>query len=515
MQTTTRCLKILAAMGIWLAALLSVNCAVAQTIYGVGENNSSGVYDMLFSVNPNSGAATRVCNTTLLSFPTAAMGVSNLGNGLLYYVEQNVANPRINSFDPSTCTNGTPVATVLPISIIRATACPDGRFYAMSNTTSFFEIVPSTGAISRTLTWTGLPTGGSGDFACVSNGDLYILAQNGGKNYELYYASNASFQGVATGSNVAATLQGTLSSGGAPNGLSEAPTGLAGCAAAPNPCLVVSTGTTDRTWRINALTGASVNAGTTGATLVDLSRNFTVNASATKSASPTIALQGQTVTYSINVSNSGPGVLGAVNVTDNFQAGAFSSVAWTCGVINPGTAGNLMTTACAAASGSGNINQTASLSVNGQVQYNVTGVLNSAFTGTITNVATAIASANYVDLTPTNNFSTVTSTVTPAANLSVSKTNGTNTVVAGGSTSYTITVANQGPAAAPGALVQDNASAGLNCTTVTCSSTAVNMCPAASFAFSSLSAGITISPSFPAGSTATLVVTCGVTATGQ
>jgi hypothetical protein len=50
---------------------------------------------------------------------------------------------------------------------------------------------------------------------------------------------------------------------------------------------------------------------------------------------------------------------------------------------------------------------------------------------------------------------------------------------------------------------------------VTCASTAAGMCPAASFPFANLNAGILISPSFPANSTATLTVTCGVTATGQ
>lgn len=102
-----------------------------------------------------------------------------------------------------------------------------------------------------------------------------------------------------------------------------------------------------------------------------------------------------------------------------------------------------------------------------------------------------------------------------AANLSVTKTNGAAGVVAGSTTAYTITAANNGPDAAPGASVQDTASAGLNCTAVTCAATSANVCPAASFPFSSLSAGITLGPSFPAASTATLTVTCGVTATGQ
>jgi uncharacterized repeat protein (TIGR01451 family) len=102
-----------------------------------------------------------------------------------------------------------------------------------------------------------------------------------------------------------------------------------------------------------------------------------------------------------------------------------------------------------------------------------------------------------------------------AANLSLTKTNNVNTnLVAGTTTTYTITAANAGPDSAAGALVRDSASQGLACTTVNCTSTAPNMCPSASFPFANLSTGILVSPSFPAPSTLTLTVTCGVTATG-
>jgi uncharacterized repeat protein (TIGR01451 family) len=99
--------------------------------------------------------------------------------------------------------------------------------------------------------------------------------------------------------------------------------------------------------------------------------------------------------------------------------------------------------------------------------------------------------------------------------LGITKTNNVTSVTPGATVTYTITASNGGPDGAAGAIVRDTPSAGLNCTTVTCTSTALNMCPAASFAFSNLAAGIAIGPSFPAGSTATLQVTCGVTATGQ
>lgn len=102
----------------------------------------------------------------------------------------------------------------------------------------------------------------------------------------------------------------------------------------------------------------------------------------------------------------------------------------------------------------------------------------------------------------------------PLVNLSITKTDGTTTIAAGSITTYTIVVTNGGPNPAPGATVTDTAAPGLNCTTVACSSSAANMCPSASFPFSDLVSGIQIAPNFNSGQSATLTVTCGVTATG-
>lgn len=126
----------------------------------------------------------------------------------------------------------------------------------------------------------------------------------------------------------------------------------------------------------------------------------------------------------------------------------------------------------------------------------------------------AAATAPGTVAAPTNIICTFTNRKL-AANLAITKTDGTATAVAGSTVSYTITATNTGPDTAAGATVQDTPSAGLNCTTVTCNSTAAGMCPAPSFPFANLNAGILISPNFPVGATATLVVTCGVRATGQ
>ena len=108
------------------------------------------------------------------------------------------------------------------------------------------------------------------------------------------------------------------------------------------------------------------------------------------------------------------------------------------------------------------------------------------------------------------------------ANLGVTKTNGTSNLVAGSTTSYTITFSNLGPSAAGGAVVKDAFSAGLNCSTATCAGTtggascpsnlALNT-PVAAGATALFTTGETIA-TLPANSTVQLLVQCGVTASG-
>lgn len=500
-----------------LVAGVALQAVHAQTIYGVGASTVGGTtYDRLVSVNPATGAATNLC---ALSFASVAMGVASL-DGLVYYVEQTVASPRINTINPQTCVNGTPVATALPATIIRATSCPDGRFYAMSNTAQFYEINPATGATNRTLGWTGLPTGGSGDFTCTSNGDLYVIAQDAlpappaTADYNLYRADSASFQSAPNGSNIAATNLGGLGRAGAPNGLSEAPAGLAGCAAAPNPCLVASTGTTNQTWRINATTAATTVAGTTGLTLTDLSRSFPLDLQFSKAVSPSTALQGQTVLYTLTIANPGPGVVRSVTVTDAIPA-AYSAASWACSVQNAGNA-TLVTTGCGTTpTGTGNINNTVSLSVNASVIYRITATLSANFTGTVTNSGLVTMTALVTDPNPANNTATVTSTVAPATSLQIVKSNAVGTVTAGQTTTYTIAVTNAGPANAPNALVRDPVAPGLSCSAVSCSvASGTATCPAAPTIAGLQGAGLTI-PTFNSGAVVNFLVTCGVTATGQ
>ena len=500
---------------LFILVFTTIGPAQGQTIYGVGVAGTTTVSlpasTALFTVNPTTGATTAICT---LDGPSTANAVSSL-DGLIYYITRETP-ARLLTIDPVTCVNTFVGNTTLGNSVLRQTSCPNGRMYAMSATADFFEITPSTGAIARTLTWTGLPTGGSGDFACTSNGDMYIIAQDGVAGYNLYFAANASFANVATGTSVAVANRGDLVLTGAPNGLSEAPLGLAGCAASPAPCLVASTGAIGQIWRVNPTTGAATSAGNTVNGLTDLSRSFPVNLSVSKTVAPAVALQGQTVVYTLTVGNPGPAVVTSITVTDVLSPG-IASASWTCSVVNAGSTTLVATTCGSSPTGTGSINNTVSLSINGSIIYNITATLASTFTGTLTNVGQASISSLITNPTPGNNSSTVANTVAPAAALAITKTNGTDTLVAGQTTSYTVTVSNFGPGDAPGSVVKDPVAPGLVCTAATCavgSGTAV--CPVAtpSALLASLQgAGATLS-TFNANSSLNFTVVCSVNATG-
>ncbi len=510
-----------------LALLLALpGLGFAQTLFAVGDPAAPGavILNRVLTVNPATGAATAICPN--LSFNTAAMAVSPV-DGLVYYIEQNVANPRLNTINPgnplgTNCVTGAIRNTTLPAVTIRSTFCPDGRLYASSNTLQFFEINPATGATVRTLNFTGLTTGASGDFACVNNGDLYILSltTTGGNanQYTLFRANAAALQGAASGGNVAAAAVGALGLAAAPNGLSEVAAGLGGCAAAPAPCLRASTAT--QLLAINSVSGAGSVVGNhnAGDGLSDLSRGFPLDVSIVKTSTPSVVLQGQTANYTLDISNAGPGVAASVMVSDLFDPAIYSNVSWTCAPLAAG-APTAVATACSAASGTGSINNTVSLSLGGTVRYSVSALLTSSFVGTLTNVGSTTVSVLITDAAPANNISnTATSSVVPAARLELSKTNGTNTAVAGTTLVYTVTVANYGPADAPGTVFQDPDSPGLDCTDVTFTSTppgAVTISPASLTIDDVENTGVALTPTFPANSTATFRITCSVTATGQ
>ncbi len=114
---------------------------------------------------------------------------------------------------------------------------------------------------------------------------------------------------------------------------------------------------------------------------------------------------------------------------------------------------------------------------------------------------------------PVSTFTPVCSTV-----LAVTKTDGIASVLAGGTTSYTVTFTNTGATAANGAIATDTPSTGLTCTVQSCTASTSPIaatCPAAAQWPSLLTPGGVVLPGLPALSSLQFAIACNVTATGQ
>lgn len=250
-------------------------------------------------------------------------------------------------------------------------------------------------------------------------------------------------------------------------------------------------------------------------------------------ASPLIL--GGTLAYTVTFANITPitptiAPLTAHDVTATLSDAAptgLSFSAWSC------TASG--SAACPAASGSGNISATAYLPQGGQLTYSVIAqvatststcaqlLTNTASIGTATSATSGASmaegssvqgSASYVF---GSNTATVSHTAQSCAALSITKASTpASGFTAGQTVTYTIVLTNAGPQSANNAIFKDTPSAGLNCTSVSCTaaSGSASCTPYAGVTIAQLlGSGITLS-SFPAASSLSFAVSCGVLATG-
>ncbi len=160
---------------------------------------------------------------------------------------------------------------------------------------------------------------------------------------------------------------------------------------------------------------------------------------------------GDTITYTIVVTNNGPVDTPDVTVADTLPSGVTFS-GWTAAFTGLAT-GN--------ASGSGNINEAVNIPVNGTVTYTVTGVINADANGTVSNTATA-SDDTLTDSDTGNNSATANFDVTNLTDIAVTNSVTLTTDSAdsglynpGDGVTYTIVVTNNGPVDAPEVLVSD------------------------------------------------------------
>ena len=215
--------------------------------------------------------------------------------------------------------------------------------------------------------------------------------------------------------------------------------------------------------------------------------------SVTKTDGVVTAVPGGSVTYTITASNTGPDPVTGGTVADTFPA--ILTCTWTC----VGAGGGTCT-----ASGSGNLNDTVNLPVGASVTYTATCAISPSATGTLSNTATVSGGATG-DSNAANNSATDTDTLTPQANLGITKTDGVTTATAGGSVTYTITASNAGPSNATGATVADTFPASLTCTW-TCVGAGGGTCTASG------SGNLNDTVNLPAGGSVTYTASCTVSA---
>jgi uncharacterized repeat protein (TIGR01451 family) len=200
---------------------------------------------------------------------------------------------------------------------------------------------------------------------------------------------------------------------------------------------------------------------------------------------------GSTLTYTVTFSNSGPSDAVGASVTDSFPSD-FTGATWTA--TQTGGASGFT------AGGSGNISDTVTMPSGSTLTYTVTGTVKSSATGTLSNTATASDAGGATDPTPSNNSATDTDNLGPQADLGVTKDDGSGSVVAGTSTTYTVTLTNHGPSDAPaGQVVSDAAPAG---TTISSSDSRCSI--------SSNAATCTTNAALPAGQSTSFALTLAV-----
>ncbi len=214
----------------------------------------------------------------------------------------------------------------------------------------------------------------------------------------------------------------------------------------------------------------------------------------TKSDGVAALVPGGPVTYTVAVTNNGPSSVSGAGFADSVPA-AVTGVSWTCVVAGGGS--------CGAASGSGNaVATTLDLASGAVATFTVSGTVSASATGSLANTATASVPSGWTDPVPGNDSATDTDTLTGAADLSVTKTDGVGALVPGSPVTYTVVVTNNGPSAVTGATLADAVPAAVTAVSWSCAAAGGGSCGAASGSGNAVSTDVDL----PSGTTATVTI---------
>ena len=217
-------------------------------------------------------------------------------------------------------------------------------------------------------------------------------------------------------------------------------------------------GTDTFTYNVNDGSGNTSNTAT-----VTIIVGPNADVSVTKTDASATYTAGNDISYTLTVNNSGPSDAQTVLLSDPLPAGStFVSLAVPAGWTR---------TDATAVGANGTITATlATLTAGAPAQvFTLIVHVNSNVVGNLSNTAT-ISSAT-PDLAPANNSATDTDTPAPAADLQITKTDGSASAVPGAATTYTIVVTNAGPSDVTGATVKDTLPAAITSATFTATAT--------------------------------------------
>ena len=217
---------------------------------------------------------------------------------------------------------------------------------------------------------------------------------------------------------------------------------------------ITLTGTVDPNL-IGSLTNTVTVAAPSGTTDTNSTNNSASDTDTTPQADLSVAVSdgktsvvpGTSNTYTITVTNNGPSTVSSLTLTDTIPAGLLNTSFGTPSLGTYDSATGLWS-GLSLASG-----QTVSITLTGTVDPNLI--------GSLANTVTVSAPVGTTDPNPGNNSATDTDTLTPQADLTVTVDDGATSVVPGTSTTYTITVTNNGPTTVTSLTLTDSIPAAL------------------------------------------------------
>ena len=370
--------------------------------------------------------------------------VSGLWSGLSLASGQSVSITLSGVIDPNATGSLTNVVTVSPPAGVTDTNTANNT---ASDTDTFTPVADL--AITKTDGNTSVVPGTSDTYT--------IVVSNQGPSAVI----GASVSDPLPAGVTAATWAATGSSGG---GIVSGPTSGTGALATTVDLPVNASVTYEFTVQVSpSATGSLTNtatvsppAGVTDAnpannTASDTDTIPTADLSITKTDGNTSVVPGTSDTYTIVVTNNGPDTVSSVNLIDTIP-----------GALSNATFGSPSQGSYDPVSG---LWSGLSLASGQSVSITLSGVIDPNATGSLTNVVTVSPPAGVTDTNTANNTASDTDTLTPVADLSITKTDGNTSVVPGTSDTYTIVVSNQGPSAVIGASVSDPLPAGVTAAT--------------------------------------------------